>query len=121
MRLLLLHDRKDNFHLVDTTTYDGRRYTMCGLCYKGDIVSLLALDNAISNVCRDCYEEYVVDQDYCSWCLRFPMRYHANETLLGPNPRRLPVKFEYGEVFDRDWEKLRRYKKLLKRKPKIEG
>jgi hypothetical protein len=51
-------------HLVDYTGPNGNKYTICGHIYFGsispqnEVVNLLALDNAVHNICRDCYSTY---------------------------------------------------------------
>lgn len=57
--IILVQDRKSNFHLSDYTSPSGNHYTICGLIYKkGQIINTLALDGAVSDFCRTCYEDY---------------------------------------------------------------
>jgi len=62
--ILLVQDRKNNLHLVDYTPSSGNKYTICGRIYmKREVMNsltliTLALDNAVHNICRTCYEDY---------------------------------------------------------------
>ena len=61
MNLFMAQDRNDEVHLVDYISPRGRKYTICGVIYdKKDIINFFALDAALPNLCKICYEQYLM-------------------------------------------------------------
>jgi len=90
--ILLTQDRKNNHHLVDYCGLAGSKFTICGLSYsKKDIISIVALDNSIHNICKICYTTYedefqeLLDSDprIAKGRLLNHLRYKYRNTLMG--------------------------------------
>ncbi len=124
--ILLVQDRKSKLHLVDYTPSSGNKYTICGRIYlKKEVMNsltliTLALDNAIHNVCRTCYEDYEtmygddLNQDirmtHSSLNEKMCMKY----TFPSIGNARPDV--EYWDLEARHWDKLTKYQRKLARK-----
>ena len=61
MSYILIHDRKDNFHLVDyCAQVSGNKLTVCNKCYTpSEIVTTLAIDSVIDALCDECYKYFI--------------------------------------------------------------
>lgn len=57
--IILVQDRRDNYHLSDYTPYTGHKYTLCNRLYHTkDIINTFALDNTFPGICRTCHDAY---------------------------------------------------------------
>lgn len=119
--IILVIDRQYNLHLVDYTPLSGNKFTICGHVYrKKDIVTTLALDNTVHNICRTCYEDYeTMYGDDLSFDPRLA-RTSLNKKmwrqyfdLLNDN---VTPEMKYYDVVNRRWERLSRYRKKVLRK-----
>lgn len=119
--ILLIQDRKNNLHLVDYTPPSGNKFTICGIVYrKKEILNTLALDAAVHNICRTCYETYeTMYQDDLDNYIRIA---HSalNERVVrdyeytakgnaGPE-------IKYWDMEQKNWDKLTRYQRKISRK-----
>jgi|SRR6185369_7430145 len=119
--ILLIQDRKDNLHLVDYTPPSGNKFTICGLVYrKTDILNTLALDAAIHNICRTCYEDYEtmygddlendIRMAHSALNDNLARDYHyLTQGSAGPD-------IKYWDMAHKTWDKLTRYQRKLLRK-----
>jgi hypothetical protein len=124
--ILLVQDRKNNLHLVDYTPASGNKYTICGRLYmKRDVMitltlTTLALDNAVHNICRTCYEDYeTMYGDDLKYDPRISFTSLHNKLLL----RHLEVakgvaapEIKFQNLETRHWEKLNKYQRKTSRK-----
>jgi hypothetical protein len=119
--ILLIQDRKSNLHLVDYTPPSGNKFTICGLVYrKGEILNTLALDAAIHNICRTCYEDYETmygddlenDIRMAHSRLNISLLRDCKEISQGHH---IP-EIKYWDMSHKTWDKLTRYQRKLLRK-----
>lgn len=119
--ILLIQDRKNNLHLVDYTPPSGNKFTICGIVYrKKEILNTLALDAAVHNICRTCYEDYeTMYGDDLENDIRMAHS-SLNEKLLGkfrfPELGNTLTEIKYWDMDYRNWDKLTRYQRKLSRK-----
>jgi hypothetical protein len=118
--ILLIQDRKDNYHLADYQTASGTKYTVCGLVYtKKNIINTLSLDAPIRIACSKCSfsleqsNQYMQDNhlrqhyDHLESDLR-----HRYDNIQN---RMLDTEMEFDDLSDRFYGKLYTYKRLMKR------
>jgi len=119
--ILLIQDRKNNLHLVDYTAASGNKFTICGLVYrKKDILNTLALDNAVHNICRTCYEDYETmylddlndDTRTSNSSLHNKLIGSYFEVIFGVSA----PKVEFQDMSIRKWDKLTKYQRKVNRK-----
>ncbi len=123
--ILLIQDRKDNYHLADFQTERGTKYTICGRFYlKIDIINTFSLDAPISIACHKCsssleqsnlyMKENHLRQHYDKLDSNLKHRYSYIQS------RSFDTEIEYEDIADRFWRKLNNYKwKVSKRKNDI--
>lgn len=121
--IILVQDRKDNYHLVDWIAPSGRKYTLCDVVYqKKTIINTFSLDNVIDIVCPRCqltYKELYSDE------AMGPRQSHSS--LIGLTVRKYTdVQRAYNsgdksgitesntKSDPKNWTKLDRYKRKLK-------
>jgi len=117
--IILVHDRKDNLHLVDYTSPSGNKFTICGLMYsKKDIITTLALDNTIHNICRTCYEDYeTMYLDDLNIDLRFAKSAsYRNIRTTYQRVKDTPPEIEHWGLNEKHWQKLIRFQRKTQRK-----
>lgn len=119
--IILVIDRDDNLHLVDYTPPSGNKFTICGHVYrKKDIVTTLALDNTVHNICRTCYEDYETmygdDLEFDPRMARTSMNKKLRENYFDLSYEFLEPALKYYDMTRRHWEKLVRYRRKLARK-----
>lgn len=106
-------DRHNKAHLIDFSSHNGRKYSVCGIVYlKGEILNTLELDGAIPEVCRNCYEAYeTMYEDDLNDFLResrgklFEKRFKRYHEAKRPGS----ALFKYWDMAERHWEKLTTY------------
>ena len=119
--ILLIQDRKNNLHLVDYTPPSGNKFTICGIVYrKKEILNTLALDGAVHNICRTCYEDYeTMYGDDLENDIRMAHS-SLNEKLQGqfkyPSLGNPSPDIQYWDMERRTWDKLTKYQRKLLRK-----
>ena len=119
--ILLIQDRKNNLHLVDYTPPSGNKFTICGIVYrKKEILNTLALDAAVHNICRTCYEDYeTMYGDDLENDIRMAHS-SLNERLSGqfrfPELGNPIPEIKYWDIEHKNWDKLTRYQRKLSRK-----
>jgi len=119
--ILLIQDRKNNLHLVDYTSASGNKFTICGIVYcKKDILNTIALDNAVHNICRICYEDYeTMYLDDLNDDARISNSSLHNK-LLGTYyevfHRVSAPEIEFQDMETRKWDKLTKYQRKVQRK-----
>ncbi len=79
----ILQDRKSVIHLIDySSPISNRKYTVCGKLFsKLDIINLLSLDSVISCICKNCYTENTLSNNYqlskiTNKYIKSPMQYN---------------------------------------------
>ena len=119
--IILIQDRKDNYHLADYQTATSK-YTACGLVYsKKEIINTLSLSAPIYLTCKKCYtafkrsisymHENHLRKHYDKLDSRLMRRY--NDIQNGA----FDIKMEFLGVFDRCWwNKLNVYKRMLSKR-----
>lgn len=119
--ILLIQDRKNNLHLVDYTPASGSKFTICGIVYrKKEILNTLALDNAVHNICRTCYEDYeTMYLDDLNDDARTAQSSSHNKMLMTyfewvHKVSAPEIKFQDLET--RKWDKLTKYQRKVQRK-----
>ncbi len=121
--IILVQDRKNNFHLSDYTSPNGNYYTICGLVYRREqIINTLAMDGAVKDFCRTCYEDY--ERLYGKTLDEEP-RVAKSSTQLhvydqAANASKIngvySIQNKYWNLEDRYWDKFNRYQRKLLRK-----
>lgn len=119
--ILLIQDRKNNLHLVDYTSSVGNKFTICGLIYrKKDILNVLALDNAVHNICRTCYEDYeTMYLDDLNDDTRTALSSLHNKILGSYLEATIGVtapEIKYQDLGTKRWDKLVKYQRKVQRK-----
>lgn len=121
--IILIQDRKNNFHLSDYTSPNGNNYTICGLIYRREqIINTLALDSAVVDFCRTCYEDYekmygrTLDKDprLAKSHTQFMIQSQAATVDKVNNDKSPQVK--YWALEERYWNKLNKYSRKLWKK-----
>lgn len=121
--IILVQDRKDNYHLVDWCAPSGRKYTLCDTVYqKKDIINTLSLDNIIDVVCSKCqltYNELYSDevmghrQSHSSLIGLVVRQYQEVQRIYNSGDKSGII--ESNTKSDpKNWTKLNRYKRVLK-------
>lgn len=119
--IILVIDRHNNLHLVDYTPPSGNKFTICGHVYrKKDIVTTLALDNTVHNICRTCYEDYETmygdDLEFDPRLARTSLNKKMWKTYYDLLNEITIPEIKYYDLTIRNWEKLTRYRKKVLRK-----
>lgn len=112
--ILLIQDRKNNYHIADYISIHGHKYTACGLVYlKKEIINTFSLDAAIPIFCKTCYnffkridEENHKDMDNCKYN-NLIQKYRITQMMLSGKA------FRYEKYTNRYWPKLSRFKAYL--------
>jgi hypothetical protein len=119
--IILVIDRKSNLHLVDYTPLSGNKFTICGEIYrKKEIVTTLALDNTIHNICRTCYEDYETmygdDLDFDPRMARTSLNKKMRQQYFDLLFDQQTPELKYYDIVRRRWDRLNRYRKKVLRK-----
>ena len=121
--IILIQDRKDNFHLSDYTGYNGSNYTLCGIIYrKGQIINTFALYGAVQDFCRTCYEDYeklygkTLDNNPRFAKSRTEFVIQSQATTVDKILNDSSPQVKYWNLIEKYWNKLNRYQRKLSRK-----
>lgn len=119
--IILIQDRKDNYHLSDYTPSNGNKYTLCNLVYcKSDIVNTLALDNSVPIICRTCHENYTAmyldDLDYDPRIAHNQTNNNLTYQYQHTVSQMYSPDMVYWEAINRNWLKLNKYQRKTQRK-----
>jgi hypothetical protein len=118
--ILLIQDRKDNYHIADYQTASGTKYTVCGLVYsKKYIINTFSLDSSIRIACPKCSSSLEQSNQYMQ---NNHLRQHYDKLESNLKHRysniqngMLDTEMEFDDMSDRFWDKLYHYKRLSKR------
>ena len=119
--IILIQDRKDNYHIADYQSASGTKYTICGLIYsRKDIINTFSLGASVRIICDKCHasleqsNEYMqkryLRQHYDKLEIRLKSRY----TMI--QNRRFGTAIEFEDYSERFWNKLNSYKRKLSRR-----
>ena len=114
--ILLIQDRKNNYHLADYVYYTSK-YTVCGLIYsKKDIVNTFMLDAPVSCFCTECYTQLSNDEVYMNnKHLRFSngkLLHHLRSKYQSIQGKAADTRHKYNNLNCKFWRKLTYYKLL---------
>lgn len=116
--IILVQDRKDNFHLSDYTPYNGQKYTLCSLIYcSEDIVNTIALDNTFPGICRTCYEHYEAmyldDLDYDPRIAHSSLNSNLNYKYNDVSKQYSSPDVKYWDAINKNWGTLRKLQRKI--------
>lgn len=119
--IILIQDRQNNLHLVDYTPSSGNKFTICGIVYrKKDILNTLALDNAVHNICRICYElqetMYIDDLNDNPRTVQSSSHTKILMTYFEWVHEVSHPQIKYQDLENRKWDKLTKYQRKVQRK-----
>jgi hypothetical protein len=107
-------------HIINHKSSNGKYTTNCAkLIIKKDCVNILSADNTFPGICSECksiYEaryKYLVKHNPATTHNMFYDKYY--DLLILHKLEVIGPKDSYEDYFDREWLKIKKYKRLLKK------
>jgi|SRR5208283_2086301 len=116
--ILLVQDRKNNFHIVDYCDRFGGKYTMCEAFYsKKDIINTIELDRPVRITCGKCTKALANSFSYKDVRKKFDrLDFYLKYRYNNIQNRVYQLSEEYEDLPRRVWYQLYRYKRKLSKR-----